>query len=59
MKHKVTIEFEMQVPDGKQILTCDVLDWMRDRVDDEKLSYTVQTANGETYGAINYRRVSV
>ena len=47
----------MRVLDSKQIVDCDVLDWMRERIEEDRVNYTVQTSNGDSYGVINYRKM--
>ena len=56
MTHKVVIELEFDnVPAGKQVLDCDVWDYLEDLIEDKSLDYTVTDENGQQYGPIDYR----
>jgi len=58
MNHKVVIELEFNnVPAGRQVLNCDVWDYLEELIDDESLDYTVTDSNGQEYGVIDWKGI--
>ena len=58
MNHKVVLELEFNnIPAGRQVLNCDVWDYLEELIDDESLDYKVIDGNSQEYGVIDWKGI--